>query len=757
MTDSLLTRLARVVVPTYKTDLTPVVSPISSLAPMPESTASFGPTAETKSSTSLLPRGAYGQVYEFFSPDGGTTIIPTNGLTGQSLVFAAYWYVATRWRAQKIAEAPLMVVKESQKDGSDEWIQDHELVDILDEPSLDFDMGELLERTSHYLDNSAECIWVMDKDRVGRVAHIMPFSGWEFTPSGDATRLYANFSVQTSEGSKDFSADQVCYFRDACDFERWRTQVSRPRSRLDVAMSWLRLGEDSRTTIRDLLKNAVWPSAVVIPDKDWNPDKPLLDEYKMELENYAAPGQRGKPFVQLGGGSFVKLAMSIKDLVPTDVLNRVESVIAAISGVPAIVLQFQIGLENAPWSQMAEARRMAYDDTIHPVWSKMSRVLTRQMLRPIDEDPTHFIRFDSSKIAALQDDRNEGAAFAAIVSRIATVNERRKIVGLEPVNDPKADLIPELQPLPVVGMVDPNADPKKDPNANDPTKDPKATRENAKDPNAQANAKDPKAKKGMYYAPTHPVIQRKMKAASLVQSFRQEAIGVWEVTADHLLHDDKTAIIDIVQAFLTDTIHKSMGSKARGKDRVMNAVNDYLKNELKVAWTKKTTPLMVQGAERSTAVTASDLIINYNILHPNSIRFAQKEVGKLITSVTKTTRTFVNDVISGGLEENRTTAEIVQLLQEGGGFSKARARLIARTETTTIFNGAPIESLSEFGKTTGRSFLKTWFGVMDEKERDEHVEMEGETVGIDEDFSNGFPYPCEPNCRCMTLTHEEEE
>jgi uncharacterized protein with gpF-like domain len=83
--------------------------------------------------------------------------------------------------------------------------------------------------------------------------------------------------------------------------------------------------------------------------------------------------------------------------------------------------------------------------------------------------------------------------------------------------------------------------------------------------------------------------------------------------------------------------------------------------------------------------------------------------------------------------------------------------LIARTETTAIYSGAPVAALARFGEATGRTFLKTWFGVMDERERDEHVALEGETVGIDENFSNGIPYPSEPNCRCAAVTHEAEE
>jgi hypothetical protein len=230
-------------------------------------------TPEIKaSSTALLPRGAYGAAYEFFSPDGGRTIIEIDGsdvIGGQTaLAFLSYWYAAMRWKGQKLAEAPLMVVEENQDDGSEEWLPDHELVDILDMPSPDYDMGELIERTSHYLDNTGAALWVFDKDNAGRIGRITPFRKNEFTVTSDDQRLYAKFTIQSKNGPIDKAPEDVAYFRDMIETTTW-TQGG--KCRLDTAMSWLRLGARAQQTIHDLLVNSIWPSAVIIPDKDWNP------------------------------------------------------------------------------------------------------------------------------------------------------------------------------------------------------------------------------------------------------------------------------------------------------------------------------------------------------------------------------------------------------------------------------------------------------------------------------------------------------
>jgi hypothetical protein len=52
----------------------------------------------------------------------------------------------------------------------------------------------------------------------------------------------------------------------------------------------------------------------------------------------------------------------------------------------------------------------------------------------------------------------------------------------------------------------------------------------------------------------------------------------------------------------------------------------------------------------------------------------------------------------------------------------------------------------------GFEIMKTWVGVMDDRERDEHIEMEGETVPMDDTYSNGNDTPGDDtyNCRCIS-------
>jgi SPP1 gp7 family putative phage head morphogenesis protein len=733
---ALTTRLLRALF-SPRLDTPPSSEPKSLTGPVRDAPKSL---LETKAaSTGLLPRGAYGVNYSFFSPDGGRTIIPIEGSGGHvALAFVTYWYVAMRWRAQKIGEAPLIVVEEDQTDGTEEWIPDHPLATILEMPSPDYDMGELLERTSMYLDNYAAAIWVFDTNSAGETMRITPFARPEFTVTPDATRLYAKFTVQTKNGPQTFDAEQVAYFRDTN--EGWSNDG---RSRLDAAAAALRLGARAMQTVHDLLTNSIWPSGVVTTHQDWNPSQPDLDRFKEDLQDYGRAGNKGKPFVALGGGSFVPLGSEIKNLVPADILNRVESIVSAVSGVPAIVLQFQVGMENSPWSQMAEARKMAYDDTIIPSWRKFERILTRQLLRPVDEDVSHFIRFDASKVSSLANDQLEQVQIASLMGKAASLNERRAVMGLEPSPDPKADEIPELTQPSLQDILAGNAGkkPGADPNAQDPPQDAPPKEDTA--PQKAWREKH----------------QRKLKTVALQDALREEAETTWTIVTARLLKNDADAIAGIVNHLLLEEPKITpirVEVKARGKDRVMSAITGYLSNTGKQAWTRATTPMMVQAAERSAAVVAADMGVSFAQLHPSLLSFSKRETGRLITNVFGTTKELVSDVIQGGLDAGASTSAIAQLIRESTGFSKTRADLIARTETTKAFNGAPQESLADLAERTGRTFTKTWSTALDDRVRDEHVDMEGETVEVNEAFSNGLQYPSEPNCRCTTLFNEVE-
>jgi SPP1 gp7 family putative phage head morphogenesis protein len=109
----------------------------------------------------------------------------------------------------------------------------------------------------------------------------------------------------------------------------------------------------------------------------------------------------------------------------------------------------------------------------------------------------------------------------------------------------------------------------------------------------------------------------------------------------------------------------------------------------------------------------------------------------------------VRGILQRGVAEAWSTDETArQLRQFYADRSPYKAMRVARTETTKAATHATLEA----GKQSGLCDMKMWVTARDDRVRDEHAAMDGETVPIDGRFSNGLEGPGEPNCRCTVIT-----
>ena len=423
MLDTLRSRFARAIAPT------------NGVAP------SVAPRSETKG------HGLSAGI-SFFSPDGTANIFhfdgrgPSSGaLITRETAFAvaALCYAAIQYRADNIAEAPLRVAQ-LMDDGTHEFIP-HELDRVLTEPSSDYDMAETLYLTVASLDLYARALWVKDDDRMDRLGQLMPFGGNEFTVARSDDRIYGKFDVTTQNGTKTRTPDEVVHFKYLSPYDRYEGV-----SPTDLALRHLNLGSDVENSVRRLFLNGMFPSVVISPDRDWAPSDDELAMFKDLIEQYqTGPANMGKPFVALGGSKVERVSFSLKDLVPDAIMDRLEATVCMAFGVAPVILGALAGLKNSPWSQMEEARRYTYEDTIIPLWGRLERAITRQLLRPIDPDPSRIIKFDTTRIAALQEDQSQRISDAQDATTW-TLDERRRYAGQDPVDGEDGDWIEAASP-----------------------------------------------------------------------------------------------------------------------------------------------------------------------------------------------------------------------------------------------------------------------------------------------------------------------
>jgi len=112
----------------------------------------------------------------------------------------------------------------------------------------------------------------------------------------------------------------------------------------------------------------------------------------------------------------------------------------------------------------------------------------------------------------------------------------------------------------------------------------------------------------------------------------------------------------------------------------------------------------------------------------------------------------IKRVILAGMDESLSTPQIAKNLRQYYiDKSPYKAMRAARTEVTKASGFGNLEA----AKQSGVAKKKTWLTSRDERVRDAHIALDGESIGLDETFSNGVDFPSEPMCRCVLTFHSE--
>lgn len=123
-------------------------------------------------------------------------------------------------------------------------------------------------------------------------------------------------------------------------------------------------------------------------------------------------------------------------------------------------------------------------------------------------------------------------------------------------------------------------------------------------------------------------------------------------------------------------------------------------------------------------------------------RFTAENVA-LIKSVPKTYFESVEKSVLAGMRSGKRATEIAKDMEERAGVTMARAKLIARDQVLKFHGELNHSRQTELGIET-----YIWRTVKDNRVREEHAELEGETFSWDAPPEPGHPGE-DYNCRCF--------
>ena len=158
--------------------------------------------------------------------------------------------------------------------------------------------------------------------------------------------------------------------------------------------------------------------------------------------------------------------------------------------------------------------------------------------------------------------------------------------------------------------------------------------------------------------------------------------------------------------------------------------------------------------------------ISYNLVDESTVKYLVKnkklQLPKKKVNIPKDKRwnaKQINSSILQGIIQGEPIDKMASRILPVVDNNETASVRTARTLTTQCENKGRLDRMENLSEQ-GLKLQKTWVATNDERTRESHALMDGETVDIDEPFSNELMYPADPdgdpsevyNCRCTMVT-----
>lgn len=169
------------------------------------------------------------------------------------------------------------------------------------------------------------------------------------------------------------------------------------------------------------------------------------------------------------------------------------------------------------------------------------------------------------------------------------------------------------------------------------------------------------------------------------------------------------------------------------------------------------------------AMGYADTLVSFSFGKPNqqALEFIKQYGAAEVKHILDTTRDQMRKLLTDSFEQGVAVGEVAARVQEKfSEIEEGRAWTIARTETLSAVSAGQDRKRADFKERFPKSkLMKMWVSAQDDRVRDSHQELDGQSVAEDEEFSNGLKYPREKggeaseiiNCRCTVMSFVSED
>jgi HK97 family phage portal protein len=599
------------------------------------------------------------------------------------------------WIQRTFPEAPQVVVK---RNADKEWEQiDHPLTDLMNNPNPFYDGLLLQQAFVADLVISGNAYMLKVRSGAGRPVQLWWTPSSLITPkwSSNGNEFISHYDYFPGGMAVRVDIKDVVHYRLGIDPNNLR----KGRSPLQSLLREIFTDDEAANMTASLLKNMGVPGLVISPMQD-SVSPQDADAVKAYVKERTTGDRRGEPIVIGSATKIDTFGFNPQQMDLRQLRQIPEERISAVLGVPAIVAGLGAGLARSTFSNMQEAREMAYESGIIPLQRIVASQTSHQLLSEYTDDLQNYrVAYDTSEIRVLQDDEDKLSArtVAQVNGGVCKVTDAQRILGL-PVDDSQDFYLRSYSATPVRSGEEAPEEP----------------------PPAELPAKSLKSSDW----------SEEQKAAHWKRIDRERLTwaGLAQKKVAPLYEAEAKAVVKAVEA----------GGKP---DKAIQS--------LKKQWTDslvRLTENIVEhfGKEPTKAFTTSSRLVQ---------EWIKKHAGESVTSILATNLDDVNAIILEGTVNELSATQIAKSLREFYlDRSPYKAMRVARTEVAQAAGFAQHESAKEAGWTK-----HSWLSSRDDRVRDSHQEIDGEEQPIGEPYSNGLMFPGDPSgdpdetimCRCV--------
>lgn len=320
-------------------------------------------------------------------------------LTQSSIVMAA-----VNWLARALPEAPLHVVR-LKSDGTEEVLPGHAAAVAWSKPNPYFSGSTLWKFYALSWITNGNPYFLKVRNGMGQVIQLWPLPDWMLQPRwpSDGTIFISHYDYYVDGQIFPIPVEDVLHFRDGIDPINQRRGLSPVASVLREIYS----DNECANYAALLLKNSGVPPFIISPKESTGGLSMDPTYLKEEFMRRTTGDERGKPLFNNVAIDVHKMAFDPTEL-DLKMLRRLpEERLAAVIGIPAIVLGLGAGIDSSTYNNTEAADERAYRNYLVPLYRYVEDELNLQWLPEFDDSPDISMRFDLSKLAALQEDQND--------------------------------------------------------------------------------------------------------------------------------------------------------------------------------------------------------------------------------------------------------------------------------------------------------------------------------------------------------------